>query len=110
MGGLFGFKFHGGGVVGMEGTPTWMPAQVFRNAPRFHDGAFLKPDEVPAILQRGERVLSRAEAAGYERGARSTPIVLNFAVQTPDAASFRRAQSQITADMAAALKRAGRNL
>jgi hypothetical protein len=110
LGGLFGFKFHGGGVVGMEGTPTWMPAQVFRNAPRFHDGAFLKPDEVPAILQRGERVLSRAEAAGYERGSRSSPIVLNFAVQTPDAASFRRAQSQITADMAAALKRAGRNL
>jgi hypothetical protein len=110
LGGLFGFKFHGGGVVGMEGAPTWMPAQVFRNAPRFHDGAFLKPDEVPAILQRGERVLSRAEASGYERGSRSTPIVLNFAVQTPDAASFRRAQSQITADMAAALKRAGRNL
>ena len=39
-----------------------------------------------------------------------TPIVLNFAVTTPDAASFRRAQSQITADMAAALRRAERNL
>ncbi|ARP98199.1 phage tail tape measure protein [Pseudorhodoplanes sinuspersici] len=110
FGGLFGFKFHEGGVVGVGGTPHWAPAQVFRNAPRLHDGAFLSPDEVPAILQRGERVLNRAEAAAYERGTKAAPIVLNFAVTTPDAASFRRAQSQITADMAAALRRAERNL
>jgi hypothetical protein len=110
LGGLFGFKFHEGGVVGVDGTPHWAPAQVFRHAPRLHDGAFLSPDEVPAILQRGERVLNRAEAAAYERGAKAAPIVLNFAVTTPDAASFRRAQSQITADMAAALRRAERNL
>jgi phage-related minor tail protein len=110
LGGLFGFKFHEGGVVGADGTPRWAPAQVFRNAPRLHDGAFLSPDEVPAILQRGERVLNRAEAAAYQRGTKAAPIVLNFAVTTPDAASFRRAQSQITADMAAALRRAERNL
>jgi hypothetical protein len=110
LGGLFGFKFHEGGVVGAGGTPNWAPAQVFRNAPRLHDGAFLSPDEVPAILQRGERVLNRAEAAAYQRGTKAAPIVLNFAVTTPDAASFRRAQSQITADMAAALRRAERNL
>lgn len=111
FGGLFGFKLHEGGIVGVDGTPAFVPAIVFRNAPRFHDGVFLRPDEVPAILQRGERVLSRAEAAGYERGGRrSAPIVLNFSVATPDAASFRRAQSQITADMAAALRRAERNL
>jgi len=110
FGGLFGFKFHEGGVVGAGGTPHWAPAQVFRNAPRLHDGAFLSPDEVPAILQRGERVLNRAEAAAYDRGTKAAPIVLNFAVTTPDAASFRRAQSQITADMAAALRRAERNL
>jgi len=110
LGGLFGFKFHEGGVVGVDGMPRWAPAQVFRNAPRLHDGAFLSPDEVPAILQRGERVLNRAEAAAYQRGTKAAPIVLNFAVTTPDAASFRRAQSQITADMAAALRRAERNL
>jgi hypothetical protein len=96
--------------VGVDGSPHWAPAQVFRNAPRLHDGAFLSPDEVPAILQRGERVLNRAEAASYDRGKKAAPIVLNFAVTTPDAASFRRAQSQITADMAAALRRAERNL
>ena len=44
-------------------------------------GLGIKPDEVPAILQRGERVLSRREAAGYGQGrvpprispSRSTP-------------------------------------
>ncbi len=115
VGGLFGnlfqgFKFHEGGVVGVDGTPRFAPAGLFHNAPRLHDGAFLSPDEVPAILQRGERVLSRAEAATYGRDKQGSPIILNFAVQTPDAASFRRAQGQITADMASALRRAERNL
>ena len=115
VGGLFGnlfqgFKFHEGGVVGVDGTPRFAPVGLFHNAPRLHDGAFLSPDEVPAILQRGERVLSRAEAATYGRDKQGSPIILNFAVQTPDAASFRRAQGQITADMASALRRAERNL
>ena len=35
--------------------------------------AGIKPDEVPAILQRGERVLSRREAAGY--GQTSAPAI-----------------------------------
>ena len=115
VGGLFGnlfqgFKFHEGGVVGVGGTPHVAPAFVFRNAPRLHGGAFLSPDEVPAILQRGERVLNRTEAAAYGRDKQPAPVILNFAVQTPDAASFRRAQGQITADMASALRRAERNL
>jgi len=48
-GGLFANIFRAGGLVG---------------APRMHGGrwAGLRPDEVPAILQRGERVLSRREA------------------------------------------------
>lgn len=115
VGGLFGnlfqsFKFHDGGVVGVDGSPRFTPAVMFHNAPRLHEGAFLSPDEVPAILQRGERVLNRTEAASYGRDKQPAPVILNFAVQTPDAASFRRAQGQITADMASALRRAERNL
>jgi hypothetical protein len=48
-----------------------VPALAFAGAPRLHKGGWagLRPDEVPAILQRGERVLSRAEvAAGMGRG------------------------------------------
>jgi hypothetical protein len=35
-----------------------------------HSGGWagLRPDEVPTILQRGERVLNRREAASYGRG------------------------------------------
>lgn len=110
LGSLLGFKLHAGGIAGADGSAIRVPAGVFGGAPRLHAGAFLSPDEVPAILQRGERVLSREETKRYDRSERSSPVVLNFAVQTPDAASFRRAQSQITADLASALRRAERNL
>lgn len=47
--------FHGGGLVGRDDR-TYPPRQA------------LAPDEVPAILQTGEQVLSRREvAAGYGR-------------------------------------------
>ncbi|WP_293862500.1 tape measure protein [uncultured Alsobacter sp.] len=49
-------KFHGGGLVGGGGTPVLAPASAFVRAPRFHTG--LKADEMAAILQRGERVLT----------------------------------------------------
>jgi hypothetical protein len=57
-------------------------------------------------------VLSRSEAAKWSEPdeRRSAPIVLTFNVTTPDAGSFRRAQGQITAEMASALERARRNL
>lgn len=49
-------KFHGGGLVGAGGVPIHVPAAAFLNAPRFHGG--LKADEMAAVLQRGERVLT----------------------------------------------------
>jgi hypothetical protein len=112
FGRLFAGLFHEGGVVGADGGGRMVPAFAFAGAPRLHDGGFLRPDEVPAILQRGERVLSRAEARAYEYGRSSggQPVMLTFNVTTPDASSFRRAQGQITADMAAAVERARRNL
>jgi hypothetical protein len=62
---------HAGGIVGLSGHARSVPALAFAGAPRMHGGGWagLKPDEVPTILQRGERVLSRREAAGYGRGA-----------------------------------------
>ena len=72
----------------------------------------LRPDEVPAILQTGERVLSRRDVAdlGRDRSSALAPMVVTFNVTTPDAGSFRRAQGQIAAEMTAALERARRNL
>jgi hypothetical protein len=60
---------HAGGSVGLSGHSRSVPALAFAGAPRMHGGGWagLKPDEVPTILQRGERVLNRREAAHYSR-------------------------------------------
>jgi hypothetical protein len=50
--------FHDGGLVGSGGTQRGaFPAALFHEAPRYHLGV----DEVPAILQRGERVIPRGQ-------------------------------------------------
>lgn len=82
--GLIGGLFHGGGVVGgtgARGRPV--SSAIFANATRYHGGgiAGLKPDEVPAILQRGEEVLTRADArhranGGGAKGGRGLSQVL----------------------------------
>jgi hypothetical protein len=68
---------HNGGMVGLSGMSRSVPAAVFAGAARMHSGgtvepvgswAGLRPDEVPTILQRGERVLNRREAAAYSPG------------------------------------------
>jgi hypothetical protein len=89
----------------------WAPAQVFRHAARLHDGAFLSPDEVPAILQKGERVLSRREAAEFGRGpAEQAPnVVVNFSVTTPEIGAFRQSQGQLSAMLSQAVERGMRH-
>jgi len=61
---------HTGGMVGISGYTRSVPAMAFAGAPRMHAGgmAGLRPDEVPTILQRGERVLNRRETAQYSAG------------------------------------------
>lgn len=52
---------HTGGIIGSTPLPTRnVSPALFRNALRYHDGgiAGLKPGEVPAILQKGEEVLT----------------------------------------------------
>jgi hypothetical protein len=56
-------KMHSGGLVpAWSGSYGGYPPSLWRGAPRFHGG--LSPDEFPAILQRGERVLSKEQASG----------------------------------------------
>jgi hypothetical protein len=63
-----------------------MPAALWSEAPRLHNG--LGPDEYPAILQRGEGVLSRDQmrAAGERR---NEPVNLNLTIVAADAKSFQ---------------------
>lgn len=60
------FQFHNGGKVGNGGSLRKVNPAVFQNAIRAHSG--LRPDEIPAILQTGERVLNRQENKAYENG------------------------------------------
>ncbi|WP_022687637.1 phage tail length tape measure family protein [Sphingomonas phyllosphaerae] len=62
---------HTGGVIGSsvlpnrQGDMSWL-----QTAARYHTGgiAGLKPNEVPAILERGEEVLTRADARHRDNG------------------------------------------
>jgi hypothetical protein len=103
-GGIFADILHAGGMVGSSGHSRMVPAMAFAAAPRMHSGgmAGLRPDEVPAILQRGERVLSRREAAGYgARGDGGTNV--NVTIMARDAESFRQSRTQVAADIARAV-------
>lgn len=79
FGSVFASIFHDGGVVGGTAPTRMVPAMAFASAPRMHAGGFagLRPDEVPAILQRGERVLSRREVAGSMQ-AQSTVVRIDL--------------------------------
>jgi hypothetical protein len=72
---IFANILHAGGMVGAPGPGRMGPRLGLCRCPPMHTGGWagLRPDEVPAaILQRGERVLSRREAAGYGQSAAST--------------------------------------
>ncbi|ESQ85389.1 hypothetical protein AEAC466_04270 [Asticcacaulis sp. AC466] len=71
---------HRGGVVGAGTAPTRnVFASAFANAARYHGGgvAGLKPDEVPAILQRGEVVFTKGQMSALGgAGAASKAVEL----------------------------------
>ena len=70
---------HTGGLAG-TGPMRSIPALAFVGAPRYHSGG-LAGDEVPAILQRGEEVLTRddprhqANGGGSAQGVRIVNVI-----------------------------------
>lgn len=49
---------HSGGMAGAGGAARRIPALAFVGAPRLHSGGWIKPGEVPTILQTDEEVLT----------------------------------------------------
>ena len=93
-----------GRMVGAPAPQRLVPALAFAGAPRLHAGgvAGLRPDEVPAILQRGERVLSRRRDPRLRARRRSGGgVTVN--IMTRDAESFRRSRTQVASDIARAV-------
>jgi hypothetical protein len=66
LGPAFASVLHAGGIAGGAGPQRLVPALAFASAPRLHGGgvAGLRPDEVPAILQRGELTTNRPLGRG----------------------------------------------
>jgi len=101
LGGLFAPVLHAGGMVGSAAPQRMVPAMAFAGASRMHSGGWagIKPNEVPAILQKGERVLSRREVTAGATNAQN--ITIN--IQTRDAESFRQSRTQVSADISRAV-------
>lgn len=65
-GGVLGGLYHTGGIAGQPKQSRYVHPAYFDDAPRYHNGgiAGLKPNEVPAILERGERVIPNGASGG----------------------------------------------
>lgn len=93
--------YHTGGIVGNPKMHFNVSPLAFANAARYHSGgvAGLKSDEVPAVLQRGEEVLTRndprhrnngglnSDNSGGTNGGNVTSIVVMDPSFVPDAMS-----------------------
>jgi hypothetical protein len=79
-----GLFLHKGGIAGRDGSPT-----------RYHGGgiAGLRPDEVPAILQRGEEVLPRNSPRHRDNGTVNNNGVMDRAAEERAAQTIARRAS-----------------
>ncbi len=89
--------FHNGGVAGVNGTQRYIHPAYFENAPRYHGGgvAGLAPDEVPAILRRGEPVFRDMAHAREVAGGASVTIVNNNDFRGADPGSEARMRAYV---------------
>ena len=100
----YALVWHQGGVVGQDTAPRRAVDPVlFLNAPRYHAGGRvgLGPNEVPAILERGETVLRKGH-----RPASTGYVTVYMTVNARDADSFRKSESKLTGELEARLARA----
>jgi tape measure domain-containing protein len=110
-GGIFGTLlagvFHEGGVVGGQAPARAMSSAAFVNARRFHTG--LKSDEMAAVLQRGERVLTARQNSRMIRTvdglakqgggmSRGSPTVNNHFYGVAGDDTIRKIASEATAE------------
>jgi hypothetical protein len=111
--------FHKGGTVGVtDVVPRLVDPKIFLNAPRYHEGtkwAGLAPDEVPAILQKGEKVTPREQRAteSQQRDSAKRPIIVNQTFNVPkdaDWRSLKRHDGQMAAMARRAIDKASREV
>jgi hypothetical protein len=83
-------KFHAGGIVGDQ------PDSPFAGMPRFHKGG-LAANEVPAVLEKGEGVFTKAQMANLQpvnNNSTSAPVTINVSVQQTQGGDPGQAEHQ----------------
>jgi hypothetical protein len=83
---------HSGGVIGREPFPVRITnPNVFDNAVKLHSGN-LKPDEIPAILKKGETVFTEGQMELLKSGMGGTEInvPVNIEYESPTLANKLR--------------------
>ena len=95
---------HTGWYVGMEPSPATraVSSSLFAAAPRLHDG--LEPDEYPAILQRGERVIDRSRAGRRDNDPQPQVNITIYALdgKSVEDVMYRYAEQLFTGSQAVA--------
>jgi tape measure domain-containing protein len=88
---------HRGGTAGSRTHSRMVSPALFAGAPRMHDGgiAGLRPNEIPAILERGEKVTPAGQSSG---------LVAIHLHGVTDAGSFMRSSSKIRSELARAVR------
>ncbi|MFP4615564.1 MAG: phage tail tape measure protein [Thiohalorhabdus sp.] len=86
-----GGEAHTGGIAGPGLTDRPMHAAMLAGAPRYKTGgiAGLKPDEVPAVLHKGEEVLTREDPRHRANGGGQS---INVNVRTPEGQTDEQAR------------------
>ncbi len=112
MGSMPATVAHSGGVIGnSKGKARWVNPVVFTGATRYHSGGVvgLAPNEVPAILQKGEEVLTRQDPRhrnnGGMMGGSQEPLTV---INTFDAVDALRKALDSTAGRKVLVKAVGR--
>lgn len=84
------FKAHTGGVVGSGLQQSRANSAMFANAVRYHTGgiAGLRPNEVPAVLEKGEEVLTERDPRHINNGGGAPAEQSVKIVNAIDAGSF----------------------
>ncbi|EJL57970.1 Prophage tail length tape measure protein [Rhizobium sp. CF122] len=100
-GGIFGGAIipgilHDGGVAGQDGYGHGraVSPSVFKGAKRYHNGgiAGLRPNEVPAILERGEKITPKGVSTG---SSVSAPVSIAIDARGADADGLARVERQL---------------
>lgn len=86
--------YHGGGQVGPSPAASRLvPAAVFVDAPKLHQGGWLKPGERPVIAMDGEEVGWPDQLAQKYGGGRT--VINNFHVETPSPRAFAESRAVV---------------